>query len=180
MRNRLSSSYIWDLPWGSGRPWDLGNSVLNNLLGNWQVNGITTIQSGKPFTPRLGFSTANTGSPRPNRLREGKLSRDERTLQCFFDVDAFEPVEPFNFGNSGQFILIGPGLVNFDFSLFKRIPLRALGEQGELQFRTEFFNFLNTLQFGLPNKRVDLAQGGSMTSLANNMREIQFGLKILF
>ncbi len=70
--------------------------------------------------------------------------------------------------------------MNFDFSTFKRAPLRRLGEAGEAQFRAEFFNLLNHPQFGFPNPRVDIAQGGGITSLSTPMREIQFGLKIIF
>jgi hypothetical protein len=58
--------------------------------------------------------------------------------------------------------------------------VQALGDSGEIQFRAEFFNGLNTPQFDIPNARVDLPQGGNITSLAAEMREIQFGLKILF
>ncbi len=46
--------------------------------------------------------------------------------------------------------------------------------------RAEFINAFNTTQLGIPNVRVDILQGRSITSLATRMREIQFGLKIIF
>ena len=67
-----------------------------------------------------------------------------------------------------------------DFSLFKRFPLTKLKEGSELQFRAESFNFLNHPQFGMPNARVDIAQGGSITTLSTPMRQMQLGLKFLF
>lgn len=180
LRHRLAVNYMWDLPVGRNRRFDPHSDVLDAVLGGWQINGITTVRSGAPFTPTLGFSTANTGSPRPDRIRDGNLPRNRRTPERFFDVDAFAPAEPFNFGNAGKNILFGPGAVNFDVSLFKRIHAGFLGERGEVQFRVEAFNVLNTPQFGIPNARVDLPQGGSIRSLSAPMREMQFGVKILF
>ncbi len=180
MRNRLVISYLYELPFGSGKRFTISSPVLNALAGNWQINGITTVRNGQPFTPTLGFSTANTGNPRPDRTGDGSFPSSKRTLDNYFDKDAFRPATPFNFGNAGRNILIGPGAVNFDFSIFKRLPVSPLGDRGEVEFRTEFFNLLNHPQFGFPNPRVDISQGGSIRSLATRMREIQAGLKIVF
>ena len=76
--------------------------------------------------------------------------------------------------------MTGPGAVNLDASLFKRVRVGKLGETGEAQFRMEMFNSLNHPQFALPNARVDLPQGGTISSLSNSMRTIQFGLKVIF
>ncbi|MGH9665915.1 MAG: TonB-dependent receptor domain-containing protein [Bryobacteraceae bacterium] len=179
MRQRLVFSFLYDLPFGRGRAFAISNPVLNSVLGNWQINGIATIRSGQPFTPELGFSTANTGDPRPNRIADGNLPADQRTIQRWFDTSAFTAATQYNFGNAGRGILIGPGGANFDFSTFKRVPVRVLGEGGEVQFRSEFFNLLNHPQFGNPSNRVDLQQGGTITS-ARPMRQIQFGLKVIF
>ena len=180
MRNRLAVSYLYELPFGQGKRFGISNPVLNAIGGGWQVNGITTLRSGQPFTPSMGFSTANTGNARPDRIANGSLPRDRRTLASYFDKTAFAAAAPFNFGNAGRNILIGPGAVNFDFSAFKRAPIRQLGEGGEVQFRVEFFNLLNTPQFDIPNARVDIPQGASITGLTTPMREIQLGLKVIF
>jgi hypothetical protein len=180
MRHRFVASYIYDLPFGKGQRFSIENPVLNAVFGNWQVNGITTLRAGQPFTPQLGFSSANTGNPRPDRLRDGNLPRSQRTVDHYFDTSAFVAAAPFNFGNAGKNILFGPGGANFDFSAFKRLPARKIGEAGEVQFRAESFNLFNHPQFGVPNRRVDIPQGGSIASLASPMREIQFGLKIIF
>jgi hypothetical protein len=180
MRHRFVASYLYELPFGHGKHFDISNTVLNGVLGNWQVNGITTVRTGQPFTPQLGFSSANTGDSRPNRLANGNLPPDRRTPDHWFDVAAFAAAPNYQYGNAGRDIIEGPGAINFDFSLFKRFRVRKLGEAGEIQFRGELFNIFNHPQFGQPNARVDLPQGGSITFLTNSMRQIQFGLKVLF
>lgn len=181
MRHRFVVSYLYELPFGTGKRFKIGNAVANGVLGNWQVNGITTIHSGQPFTPELNFSSANTGDNRPNGLRNGNLPSGQRTPTHWFDVTAFAAAPNYLFGNAGRDIVTGPGAVNFDFSLFKRFPVRKLlGELGEVQFRGEFFNLFNHPQFGQPNATVNIPQGGTITFLSNSMRQIQFGVKILF
>jgi hypothetical protein len=144
------------------------------------VNGVTTIRSGQPLTPQLGFSSANTGDTRPNRIRDGNLPRDQRNISHWFDVTAFNAAPAYLFGNSGRDVIIGPGAVNFDFSAFKRFPTHKLGESGEVQFRAEFFNILNHPQFAPPNPRTDIPQGRTIAALTALMRTIQFGVKIIF
>lgn len=180
MRNNFVTSVLYDLPFGRGRRFNIGNSVLNAVAGNWQVNGIATLRSGLPFTPQLGFSSANTGNARPSRIANGNLPSDQRSIANWFDKTAFVASPFYQFGNAGRDILEGPGAVNFDISLFKNFPVRKLGEGGNIQFRGELFNAFNHPQFGTPNNRVDLAQGGTITSLSNSMRIVQFGLKVLF
>ena len=180
MRQRLVTSFLWDLPFGSDRRYGFGAGVLNVILGNWQLNGITTLRTGSPFTPSIGFSSANTGHSRPDRIADGRLPAEQRSIQRWFDKSAFKAAQPYLFGNAGRNILYSPGAVNVDGSLFKRFRLPWLGEAGELQTRLEAFNLFNTPHFGYPNDRVDLPQGGTITGLRGTMRELQFGAKIIF
>jgi Carboxypeptidase regulatory-like domain len=180
MRNRFVTSAIYDLPFGHGRHFAIANPVLDAIAGGWQVNTILTLHSGQPFTPSLGVSSANTGAARPNRIGDGNLPGSQRTIQNWFDKTAFVSPPQYQYGNAGRNILFAPGAANMDFSLFKRFPLARLREGSELQFRAESFNFLNHPQFGMPNSRVDIAQGGSITSLSTPMRQMQLGLKFLF
>lgn len=180
VRNNFVGSVVYDLPVGKGKRLDFGNSVLNQVIGNWQFNGIFSDRSGQPFTPQLGVSSANTGNARPNRIADGNLPSDQRSINHWFDKTAFTTPAQYLYGNAGRDILIGPGAVNLDASLFKKVRVGLFGEGGELQFRAELFNSLNHPQFGLPNARVDLAQGGTISSLSTSMRQIQFGLKIIF
>lgn len=180
MRHRFVASGLYDLPLGKDRYFSIHNPILNAVAGNWQLNGILTMHSGQPFTPVLGTSTANTGAARPNRIGNGNLPSSQRSVTRWFDKSAFAAPAPYNFGNAGRNILFGPGAANLDFSLFKNFRLPFLGESGQLQFRAEAFNILNHPQFSNPNNRVDIPQGGIITGLTNDMREIQFALKILF
>jgi hypothetical protein len=180
VRHNFVASYLYDLPFGTGRHFDIRNRFVNGVLGDWQINGITTIHSGLPFTPELGFSSANTGDNRPNRIGSGNVPSGQRSIYNWFNKADFVAAPFYQFGNAGRDILEGPGAVNFDLSLFKSFPIRKLGEAGDLQFRLETFNTFNHPQFGNPNNRVDLPVGGTITTLSNNMRILQLGLKVLF
>ncbi len=180
MRHRFVASALYDLPFGHGRHFDIRNRALNAVAGGWQANAILTAHTGQPFTPSLGVSSANTGAARPNRIGDGNLPSGQRTIQNWFDKSAFVSPAQYLYGNAGRNILFAPGAANVDFSLFKRFSLKRVREGSELQFRAESFNFFNHPQFGQPNSRVDIAQGGSITSLSNSMRQMQLGLKFLF
>jgi hypothetical protein len=179
-RHRFVTSFVYALPVGRGQALNLSNRLMDAVLGHWQVNGVFTLRTGQPFTPQLNFSPANSGDSRPNRIGSGNVLSDQRTVSRWFDTSAFIAGPSYVFGNSGRNILTGPGAVNLDFSAFKSFPVPILGESGSVQFRSEFFNVLNHPQFALPNSTVNIPQGGSITSTASAMRQIQFRLKILF
>jgi hypothetical protein len=93
-------------------------------------------------------------------------------------------------GNAGRNILIGPGLMNLDASIFKNIPVRKISENFNVQFRAEFFNVLNRANFSVPitpdNTDIFDSTGaptgvaGQLTSTTTTAREIQFGLKLIW
>ncbi len=173
IRQRLTVSYYCDLPQGR-----------NAWLKGWQTAGIWTFQSGQPFTPALlpGNDNANTGidtlgfgaNDRPNRIASGAISNPSPTE--WFNTAAFVPAPYGSFGNSGRNILDGPGLQTFNISILKNT---SLGERGNLQFRTEFFNVLNHANFNLPDNFVGSPTFGQVSS-AGDPRRVQFALKWLF
>ncbi len=178
LRHQFSVSYLYDLPFGRGRPYlpDMG-SVGQALLGNWQISGITRLRTGFPLglttgffdSSGAGFSTGN----RPDRVCHGS---GPHTPEEWFDTSCF----PFVFGrlgNAGRTVLDGPGQVNFDFALLKTIPLR---EAMELEFRTEFFNIFNHAQFSMPDINPLSAGFGSIGTTTNTSRQLQFALKFIF
>ena len=94
-------------------------------------------------------------------------------------------------GNAGRNIIIGPGIANLDFSVFKNNPVRRISENFNIQFRAEFFNLLNRPDFGdpvVPNGEADLfdatgapsASVGKLTTTSVPERQIQFALKIIW
>lgn len=71
----------------------------------------------------------------------------------------------------------GRGISNFDLSIFKNFRIT---ERVSLQFRTESFNLMNTPQFDFPDQNLNAVQFGVISNQANNPRQTQFGLKVLF
>ncbi len=171
-------SYIWELPFGARGRW-VRSGAGRWLLGDWQVNGIFTAQTGDPLN--LTFSSATLNAPgnnnRPNVSGKpeiyGKVGRGERWL----DVTKFSAPAPAALGTVGRNVLTGPGLVNLDFSLFRKFPL---AEQFTIEFRMESFNFTNTPHFNNPNTSFGSAGFGEVTTAAQDQRQIGFGLKLMW
>jgi len=184
VKHRFVASYIWELPFGRGHRW--GNDwpkAADMILGGWQVTGINAIQSGLGLTVTLGGSSVlNIGGERrarPNIIGNPVLPEEKRTVQRWFNIDAFQSAfspSPQAFGNAGVGIMRGPGSVNFDFTLAKNFHAT---EWLRFQFRTEFFNAFNHANFGPPNIARDSSGFGQILS-ASNARIIQFGLKAYF
>jgi len=93
-------------------------------------------------------------------------------------TDAFVAPPGGVFGNAGRNVLRGAGAVVFDFSLHRSFPLGSDARQ--LEFRWEMFNLTNTPQFGLPDRNVTGSSPGSITTLANDPRIMQFALRLKF
>jgi hypothetical protein len=186
VRNRFVYSYVYELPFGRHKRM-LSNAprAVDLLLGGWQLNGVTTLQSGRHFTFGASFDVSNTGTSnaRADELRNPDLPKSQRTLQRFFDTSAIALPAPYTYGNAGRNTGDGPGQVNFDTSFFKNIVLseskRSFRPQ-TLQFRSEFFNIFNTPQFDIPNRLAGTPQFGTITGVVNSQRQIQFSLKLLF
>jgi hypothetical protein len=151
-------------------------------FGGWQVTGIHVLQSGLALTATLGGSTVlNLGGERrarPNLVGNPVLPESERTLNRWFNTDAFAVFSPAPqaFGDAGVGLMRGPGLANFDFTLAKNFPIN---ERRYVQFRTELFNAFNHPNFGPPNIARDSSGFGQILT-AGNARIIQFGLKFYF
>jgi predicted porin len=183
VEHRFVASYIWELPFGRGHAigndWNRG---LDLLLGGWQITGIHIIQSGLALTATLGGSTVlNLGGERrarPNLVGDPELPSSQRTIQRWFNTDAFAAFSPAPqaFGNAGVGIMRGPGMATFDFSLSKNFPV---GDRRSLQFRVELFNAFNRANFGPPNIARDSSGFGQILT-AGSARIMQFGLKFYF
>jgi hypothetical protein len=180
-RQRWVTSFDYELPVGRGRRHNIENRALDLIAGGWHVGGILTLASGFPFSPFVGGDPSETGSQalmRANRIGNGNLPSDQRTVDHWFDVSAFARVDEFTFGNSGRNVLIGPGVKIFDGSIRK---VFSITERQKLEFRTEFFNMLNHPNFNQPDNFIDDGDAaGTLGSLAFPQRQIQFGLKYSF
>jgi len=179
--HRFVGSWVWDLPLGRGRAVGL-SGLLNFIAGGWQLSGVSTLQSGRPFDITQTTNTTRTFSltQRPNMIRNPKLSADGRTLDRYFDTAVFAPADPLSVGTAPRNPVRGPGRVNFDVALIKEFPF---AEKRLVEFRCETFNFSNTPAFNNPvgayNPGAPLASQnfGRITS-AGDGRVIQLALKL--
>jgi hypothetical protein len=178
VRHRSITSVIYDLPLGRKDGWLGGHALSRALLGGWQLGGIFVAQTGFPMTPIVNPNPANTTTTaRPDRLRDGNLSRGERTIDRWYDVSAFQPAAQFTFGNSGRNVLRAPGLVNLDLLVGRNF---AFSERKRLELRGEFFNATNSVHFGQPGLNIRSAQAGRITATQMPNRQIQLGLRFAF
>ena len=187
IKHNLTFNWTYDLPIGRN-----SKGLAGALVKGWQLNNITAIQSGTPFTVRLGFNrsgnlntTSFSANERPN-LKAGASSNPILgDPNRYFDVNAFELPAVNTRGTLGRNTLIGPGVVNVDASLGKSF---ALGESRSLLFRAEVFNLPNHPNFAVPSGQIAFtnAQGavaptaGKITSTVTTSRQVQFGLKFTF
>ena len=184
VRQRMSLSYSYALPFGQGKQWLSKGGALAAVLGDWESFGVITLQSGRPFTVALQTTLDNSntgfanlgfnGNDRPNLIGNPALSNP--TPDRWFNPAAFVTPAFGSFGSAGRNIVEGPGYANVNFSLLKNV---ALTESIKLQFRAETFNLFNHPNFDLPDNFVGSPSFGKIRS-AQSPRHIQFGLKLLF
>lgn len=178
VRHRAVFSGSYELPFGRGRKFLNSSAVASAIAGGWQISGITSYQTGLPFTPVLATDVSNTGTTaRPNRVADGNLPSSQRTVSRWFDLSAFTTPAQYTFGNAGRNILRGPGLVNTDVSLARSF---RISERSGVQFRAEAFNLFNTPQFGLPGATIGTASVGVITTVVNPERQLQFAARFSF
>jgi len=186
---RFFAAYLYELPVGRGKHFLNQGGAAAAVLGGWQVNGITTAQSGNPVYVQQACNRANTngGSMRPdllhnpNDLPGGRSHAAEENE--WFDTSAFVNVcpganGPFSWGNAGRNLVRGPGIQDWDFGVAKNIPLGA--ESRHLEFRAEFFNLLNHPIFSQPGSVAGTSSFGVIYGTSVDPRQIQFALKLNF
>ena len=175
---RFVQSALYAIPVGRGKAF-LGNSsrLTDAALGGWNVGGIYTFGTGFPYTVTIASDEANIGlgGQVPIRLSSGKVANPSVTQ--WYDPTAFKYPAQYTFGNSGRGILRGPRLSMLDFSVRKTFNLT---ETQHLDFRAEFFNFLNHPNFGMPDGDIDDGSYGLTSLVGTPSREIQFALRYHF
>jgi len=185
--SQASISARYELPFGRGKPWfNATRGLEGKLVSGWQLNGIATFLTGFPFTPLVGSNRSGDGDTRnPDRPSLNPNFSGPIILHSqkeWFNPNAFVLPAAGTYGNLRRGTFTGPGLADVDFSLFKNT---SLTERTNLEFRAEFFNIFNRVNFGPPNTTVFAsgalsASAGLITTLATNPRQIQFGLKLIF
>ena len=183
--HRLVISYVLDLPFGRGQKL-LGSlsGPADKLLSGWGVNGVYTAQSGFPlrFGTAANLTNSFGGGSRPNVVAgcDPQLSGSAQSrLNRWFNTSCYALPAAFTFGTASRVDpkLRAHGINNFDFALFKRTKLT---ERIGLEFRSEFFNLFNRVQFGFPGQALGNPQFGIVSSQLNNPRLAQFALRLIF
>ena len=124
------------------------------IFGDWQLSTITTAQSGGPLGMQVvgGTTRLNSGNEqRPDRLHDGNLPSDKRSIYQWFDTSAFYAPPLYTFGTEETRTVIMPGLATVDLSLKKAFPMT---ERARLEFRAEFFNAFNRNNFLAPGNMI--------------------------
>jgi hypothetical protein len=176
------------------------------LTRGWQVLNITTLTTGSPFTVYSGVQQTGAGlggADRPDLVSMPQLSTNRVNRADYFGKGGenssffFVPISnpdlgitipggtgPHSgrFGTLGRDTFRGPAFHDFDFALIKDTPFghRGNGELGTLEFRAEFFNVFNIVNFGLPSNIVNGSGFGIISKTAGSSRQIQFSLKIIY
>lgn len=181
--NRFTTSFTYELPVGKGKP-ILRNSgrLVNYIAGGWSLNAIGIIQNGFP----LNVTQPNNNSPlgasvqRPNAtgINPATSGSTDQRINDWINPAAFSEVPEFSFGDISRFLTLrGPGLYNWDASLFKSVLIR---ERVKAQFRFEALNATNTVEFANPNTTLTNSSFGLITSQVNHPRFLQLGLRVTF
>ena len=175
--HRVAASGIWELPVGKGKRFGSDwPAVVNFIIGNWQLSGVVTKQSGAP----LGFGNRIfTGN-----LKDLRLPADERRAERWFNIDAgFNRVAAQQLANNIRTFPLrfggirGDNQQRWDFSLTKSFPVT---ERFKAQFRAEVFNAWNHTNFGNPNTDPTSTAFGTITGTQGEARNWQFAFKLAF
>ena len=176
----LTFTNVWRIPYGHGMRWGSANGkALDLILGGWSLDGITTLYSGRPFSPMV----SNTASVNAdfNGVRADKIGSPHlanQTTAEWFNVAAYtDPQAPYRDGTASQDSLWGPAQYVFNLALEKTFRIT---EQKTLEFRWENYNAFNFDNYGQPANTIDVSGAGQITYSATPMRQMQFGLHFRF
>jgi hypothetical protein len=158
------------------------NAVVRAALNGWQLTGIVQYQSGAPYTITTGTDISRDGIG-GDRAKTTGISMDppegsDRTV--WFNPAAFAAGDVGTFGTVGKGAYFGPSTYYWDMGLSRNV---RFSDDMNVQFRAEFFNIFNQVNFANPNVSVTGAGFGTITatnSAGGDPRIIQFGLKLMF
>ena len=180
-RHIFNVSYIYALPWFAKS----SNVAAREVLGGWSISGVTVAEKGVPLTVTDSINTIGLGccyTNRPNRV--SKVSYPKTKAAWFSTSSYADPTAPWNggpnqgFGNAGKDSAVGPGIFNWNLSLFKAIPLSP-GEGPRIELRFESFNTFNHTSI----QGVDTGfHDGNFGAVVNDYgpRTMEFGGKLVF
>ncbi len=176
--HRFTTSFLWALPALAGKP-----AALRLVAGGWQLNGLLSAQSGGVFTVTAGKDQSGTalGSDRgvllSNTVYGAGACGSAKPCVDWLVPSSFGLPAVGTFGTLGKNAVRGPNLVTYDGGLFKDFPVH--GDRMKFQFRAEYFNLFNRVNFNNPASNISGAGFGRITG-AGDPRIGQLALKFLF
>ena len=183
-RQRFVASYLYSLP-------DLyrgGSAFGKKLIDSWSLSGIVTLQSGLPFSiygedTLFAATTAdlNPGRTLSSAIKGGNVADRLGPKNTYFDTTAFAvpaAIGDPGFGQLGRNLIRGPKQIDTDLSIMKLIPVT---ESQRVEFRAEFFNLFNNVNFANPVNIISPSSNfGSIVTTTTGPRVVQFALKYTF
>jgi hypothetical protein len=167
---------LYQLPFGTGQRFQSGSRVVNAIVGGWQMNTITTLTSGSPFTVSYSGDRANTGNDFQGVNLVGSTQLANPSQTEWFNTAAFQTPAQYTYGDVRRNSLLSQWYRDVDSSLFRTFSL----EQVKIEFRGEAFNVFNLPVLGVPQATLNSATFGQVLSTASTQRELQLALKIYF
>jgi Carboxypeptidase regulatory-like domain/TonB dependent receptor len=189
IRHTFTVNWVYELPVGAGRRYISSGGALAHLLGGWQFSGLLQARTGRPLTITVTRSTAdlpdgNNSSQRPDVVPGVSPIPSNQTPDQWLNPAAFAVPARGTWGNVERNTLRGPGLLQVDFALQKRLPI---GGGRNVQFRWEAFNAFNRQNLGNPNTNISSGVSfGRITGPLNlgygtgTARQMQFMLRMNF
>ena len=190
--NVAAATFVYALPFGTGRKWTSGNPVLSQVISNWQVSGIFTFTNGAP----LSITGTCTGGgiidascyPNYNPNFSGSVHENGSigsgganvSSTPYLNKAAFVDPAIYTEGNitrSAPLSLFAPHNADLDLSVRREFPIR---EHVRLAFQADAFNVNNAVHFAAPGTGIDSATFGIYSSMANQPRKLQFSGRISF
>lgn len=185
----LSLAWVYALPFGRGHAWGGNNSLLNTIVGGWQLSGINKYSLGQvigtiggvcnvPYTGGC-YADFNPSFSGPVRINGSYGSGNPKGANGmaptkYLNINAFQNAAPFTFGNTprtGAFGLKNPASLNEDISLGKNFNV-VRGTA--LRLQADAFNVFNRVEFGAVNQNITSASFGTVAGQANGPRILQF------
>jgi hypothetical protein len=177
---RFVASFLYELPFGQGKPWANSSRLAGWIIGGWQLGSIVTFSDGTPINVGNIGDRANVGVENWPDATGISPFVENPTTERFWNIAAFDPNNTalqYRNGNAGRNVLLTPGLRNWDFSLHKNFRVT---EGHRLEFRFESFNFSNHPNWNSPGGDSRNANTFGVINSARTMRESQFALKYVF
>ena len=161
-RHRVVVSGIYELPFGRGKMFLNHNSILDRVVGGFQMSASYIFQTGLYYTPGWSgkdVSNTNQTSGRPDRVGDPDVAH--RTVQEWFNPKAFAVPQPGTFGNAAYGCIEGPGSQGFNVAFFKGFTIRG---ENRLRLQVSATNVLNHANFGAPTLTITSAGAGDLSS----------------